>query len=151
MILIGVGSNLTSTAGGPLATCKAALARLEAAGLMIVGCSLWYETAPVPVSDQPWFVNAVAEVATDRDPAKLLAVLHDGENVGLVEFVIGRVGLVGLDAINEFVLAQEFAAARLCSGGRGRIGFLEGGYDATRLPHASRPQKRSSRADSSST
>ena len=85
MILIGVGSNLTSTAGGPLATCKAALARLEAAGLMILGCSPWYETAPVPVSDQPWFVNAVAEVATDRDPAKLLAVLHQ------VEAAFGRV------------------------------------------------------------
>ena len=27
--------------------------------------SPWYRTAPIPASDQPWYVNAVAEVATD--------------------------------------------------------------------------------------
>jgi len=85
MILIGIGSNLTSAAGGSLATCEAALARLEAEGIKVVARSPWYETAPVPVSDQPWFVNGIGEVATDLDPAKLLAVLHQ------VEAAYGRV------------------------------------------------------------
>ena len=33
----------------------------------------------MPVSDQPWYVNGVAEVATALDPAALLAVLHEIE------------------------------------------------------------------------
>ena len=60
--------------------------------------------------------------------AQLLAVLHHGVDVGLVELVLARVRLIGLYAIDEFVLTQEFAAARLCGGrGRRRFGFLEGG------------------------
>ena len=42
--------------------------------------SRWYETAPVPPSDQPPFVNAVAQLALDAadpiDPAVLLTRLH---------------------------------------------------------------------------
>jgi len=76
MILIGIGSNLTSAAGGPLATCEAALARLDAEGVKVLARSPWYETAPVPVSDQPLFVNGVANVETPLDPAKLLDLLN---------------------------------------------------------------------------
>ena len=72
--------------------------------------------------------------------AQLLPVLHDGEDVGLVELVVGRIGLVGLNAIDEFGLTQEFSAARLCSGAttngwRYRVRFLERG-DVRWLPHA---------------
>jgi 2-amino-4-hydroxy-6-hydroxymethyldihydropteridine diphosphokinase len=76
MILIGIGSNLPSQAGPPLATAEAALAALAAAGLVVRRRSRWYESAPVPPSDQPWFVNGVVEIATDLEPAALLAVLH---------------------------------------------------------------------------
>jgi 2-amino-4-hydroxy-6-hydroxymethyldihydropteridine diphosphokinase len=38
--------------------------------------SAWYRTAPVPASDQPWYVNAVAEVASDLPADALLAELH---------------------------------------------------------------------------
>lgn len=48
-------------------------------GIRSAATSLFYETAPVPVSDQPWFVNAVAAVETDLDAASLLAVLHQVE------------------------------------------------------------------------
>lgn len=76
MILIGIGANLpSSTCGPPRATCGAALAALAAAGLAIAGRSRWYKSAPVPVSDQPWFVNAVVRVRTALDPARLLTVL----------------------------------------------------------------------------
>jgi len=76
MILVGLGSNLPSAAGGPLATCQAALARLAEAGVEIQALSPWYETAPVPASDQPWFVNGVARVSTDLAPEALLGLLH---------------------------------------------------------------------------
>lgn len=77
MILIGVGSNLPSDKyGSPLATCAAALAELEREGIAIRRRSRWYESEPVPPSGQPWFVNGVAEIATDLPPESLLAVLH---------------------------------------------------------------------------
>lgn len=76
MILIGLGANLPSALGPPEATLAAALAALEAAGIRILARSRWYRSAPVPASDQPWFVNAVASLATALDPAALLQLLH---------------------------------------------------------------------------
>ncbi|HKT16502.1 MAG TPA: 2-amino-4-hydroxy-6-hydroxymethyldihydropteridine diphosphokinase [Stellaceae bacterium] len=79
MILLGLGANLPSTAGPPLATLEAALARLQSAGVEPAALSHWYRTAPVPASDQPWFINAVARVETRLDPPALLAVLQEIE------------------------------------------------------------------------
>lgn len=80
MILIGLGANLPSARHGePKATLAAALAALEAEGVATLARSRWYRTAPMPPSDQPWFVNAVAAVATRRRPAELLALLHEIE------------------------------------------------------------------------
>jgi 2-amino-4-hydroxy-6-hydroxymethyldihydropteridine diphosphokinase len=76
MILLGLGANEPSAAGPPQATLEAALAMLAAEGVSVVRRSRWYRTAPVPASDQPWFVNGIAAVATDRPPEDLLALLH---------------------------------------------------------------------------
>lgn len=76
MIFIGIGANLPSPAGPPRATAEAALQALAAAGIAVRRRSRWYESAPVPPSDQPWYVNGVVEVETGLDPAALLAVLH---------------------------------------------------------------------------
>lgn len=85
MILIGIGANLPSMHGSPRETCEAALKELARRGVAIVRASRWYESAPVPVSDQPWFVNGVAELATGFSPHALLALLHD------IERAFGRV------------------------------------------------------------
>jgi 2-amino-4-hydroxy-6-hydroxymethyldihydropteridine diphosphokinase len=79
MILIGLGANLASAEGGPQATLEAALAALGQAGVAILARSRWYRSAPVPRSDQPWFVNGVAAVGTRLAPAALLALLHQIE------------------------------------------------------------------------
>jgi len=77
VILIALGANLPSPRyGTPRQTCEAALAALAAAGVRVLRCSRWYQSDPVPPSDQPPFVNGVAQVATDLTPADLLAVLH---------------------------------------------------------------------------
>ena len=77
MIVIGLGANLSSPRyGGPQDACEAALDALRAAGVAVLRCSRWYRSAPVPASDQPWFVNAVAEVGTDYSAAELLDLLH---------------------------------------------------------------------------
>src|SRR5262249_22394948 len=41
--------------------------------------SRWFESAPVPPSDQPWFVNGAAVVDTSLSPVDLLALLHATE------------------------------------------------------------------------
>ena len=85
-IYIGLGANLPHPRyGAPVDTLKAALADLGAHGVEIRGLSPWYRSAPVPVSDQPWYVNAVAEIAAGLPPDTLLAVLHE------VEEAFGRV------------------------------------------------------------
>jgi len=78
MILVGLGANLPSPShGGPLETCAAALDSLAAEGEVRVAVrSRWYRSRPVPASDQPWFVNAVARVETVLGPEALLARLH---------------------------------------------------------------------------
>lgn len=77
MILIGVGANLDHPAyGSPLSTCKAALQVLGESGCWVIRCSRWYRSAPLPISDQPWFVNAVVDVDTQATAADLLARLH---------------------------------------------------------------------------
>jgi 2-amino-4-hydroxy-6-hydroxymethyldihydropteridine diphosphokinase len=76
MILVALGANLPSAAGPPLATLEAGLAALQHAGVKVIARSRWYRTAPVPASDQPWFINGVANLATGLDPLALLRLLQ---------------------------------------------------------------------------
>ncbi len=50
----------------------------------MIGLSRWFESAPVPPSGQPLYVNAVAAVRVDAEPSVLLARLME------VEAVCGR-------------------------------------------------------------
>lgn len=78
MILVAIGANLPAPDGSPaLATCRCAAAALDALpGLRLRGLSRWWLTAPVPASDQPDYVNGVALLGGEADPAALLAALH---------------------------------------------------------------------------
>lgn len=101
MIFIGLGANLPSRAGAPRDTLAAALADLERAGVRVLGRSAWVETAPVPVSDQPWFVNAVAAVETRLPPTDLLALLHRIEaDYGRERTVVNGARTLDLDLLS---------------------------------------------------
>lgn len=81
MILIALGANLPTAEGTPpLETCRRAVAALDALpGLRIARVSRWYETAPIPPSDQPPFINGVVRAEGELDPEALLAALHEIE------------------------------------------------------------------------
>ena len=80
-VYLGIGANLTPDGfDSPREGCLAALDSLSDDGVTVEAISPWYKTAPVPVSDQPWFQNAVVRVDTDLDAAALMAVLHDRES-----------------------------------------------------------------------
>lgn len=77
-ILVAIGANLPGPDGRTaLESCEWAVEQLAALpGLHLDATSRWYESAPVPVSDQPPFVNGVAMLSGDADPCALLAALH---------------------------------------------------------------------------
>ncbi len=81
-ILIAFGANLpTEEYGAPAQTLKAALRRLAENGdISIDLVSSFYETAPVPISDQPWYVNGVARISTELSAHDLLERLHEVES-----------------------------------------------------------------------
>jgi 2-amino-4-hydroxy-6-hydroxymethyldihydropteridine diphosphokinase len=68
---IGMGANLPSPIGSPTATLHAAVARLAPLGSLLRRSSL-YSTAPVGVTDQPRFINAVVALETPLSPHTLL-------------------------------------------------------------------------------
>ncbi|MBI3419535.1 MAG: 2-amino-4-hydroxy-6-hydroxymethyldihydropteridine diphosphokinase [Proteobacteria bacterium] len=79
MILIGLGANMPSRVGTPIETLRAALQLMPEHGIQVKRVSPFYKTAPVPVSDQPDFINAVAEIKTHLDPAKVMQKLLEIE------------------------------------------------------------------------
>lgn len=75
MIAIALGANLPSDAGAPLETLQTVIRRLPEFGIRVRAVSHWYETTPVPASDQPLYVNGVASIVTQLDPKTLLETL----------------------------------------------------------------------------
>ena len=74
---VGLGTNLGDRRGA----LEMALRELHQPPIITVGCvSSVYETAPVGVTDQPDFLNAVARVRTTLPPRALLEALLDLEN-----------------------------------------------------------------------
>lgn len=101
MIIIALGSNLPSDYGNSQATLELALQKIEAYGVSVVAVSKWYETEPVPKSDQPNYVNGVAVVDTNREAADLLACLHEIEHdVGRRRTVVNAARCLDLDLVD---------------------------------------------------
>ena len=64
---LSLGSNL----GDRAANLREAVAQLEAAGPLLAVSAL-YEAQPVDVPDQPWFLNCVVAIETEKTPRELL-------------------------------------------------------------------------------
>lgn len=101
-IFIGAGANLPHPSyASPRETLQAALLELDRRQIHVLRYSPWYRTAPVPASDQPWYVNVVAEVATDLPADDLLALLHEIEDLfGRIRSVPNAPRLIDLDLLD---------------------------------------------------
>ena len=101
-LLIGLGANLTPDGyATPQAGCEAAMVMLGDLGVNVTRMSRWYESAPVPPSDQPWYLNAVAEAVTSFDAAQTLAVMHQVESdFGRVRSVRNAARVLDLDLLD---------------------------------------------------
>lgn len=101
MIFIALGANLPLANGqSPEMTLEAAKAALEARGVKIIKSSRTWLTAPVPVSDQPWYRNAVIEVETHLPALDLLSALHEIEmEFGRIRSVQNAARILDLDLL----------------------------------------------------
>ena len=80
MILIAVGSNLsTETYGSPLKNCLKSVILLRR-NFFVNKVSKFYKTEPIPKSNQPWYVNGVVEIKTNLYPLDVLKKLFSIEN-----------------------------------------------------------------------
>ena len=83
-VYLGLGSNIGDREGH----LRAARERLAAADLRVVRVSPVYETEPLEMTAQRWFLNQVVEAGTSLFPKQLLA------RVGRIERALGRVRTV---------------------------------------------------------
>lgn len=99
---IGLGANLHSERfGPPKTTLAAALDLLSDHGLRLGACSGWWESAPVPASDQPWFINAVVRLDAAPPAGPLLELLHRLEaDLGRVRSVPNAPRAADLDLLD---------------------------------------------------
>ena len=99
---VAIGGNLIADGYQSLEEVMAdALDEIAKEALTIIQVSQWFETAPVPVSDQPWFLNAVLKVQTKLAAPDLLARLHHIEaNFGRVRSVRNEARILDLDLID---------------------------------------------------
>jgi len=72
LVYLGFGSNI----GDREALLRSALERLEGPNLHLRRISGLYETEPMGIRDQPWFLNFVAEFETSLLPKQLLQAAH---------------------------------------------------------------------------
>ena len=76
-IILGIGANLVPDGyKTPQQGCEAAIRLLAQHDIRVLDQSRWFETAPVPISDQPLFVNAVILAETALPAAATLLTLH---------------------------------------------------------------------------
>ncbi len=79
-VYLSLGSNL----GDRERNLREAIRMLGEAGVRTLRVSSLYETEPVDVRDQPWFLNLVVEAETELFPKQLLARIRK------IEFDLGR-------------------------------------------------------------
>lgn len=112
MILIALGANLPSSFGTPEETLKAAVDEIQARIGGVEAVSSIWKTAPVPVSDQPWYRNAVVRVQSNRPAREILDVLHAIEHdFGRIRTVKNASRLLDLDLLaygDDVVTKDDF-------------------------------------------
>ena len=74
-VYLSLGSNV----GDRVKNLRAAIDELPHAGVAIAKVSSFYETEPVDLREQPWFLNCVVEVETHFEAAMLLRALREIE------------------------------------------------------------------------
>jgi 2-amino-4-hydroxy-6-hydroxymethyldihydropteridine diphosphokinase len=101
MILLGFGGNLPFGNYTVQQTITYAFAMMPNMNMRVKKISPLYSSAPVPVSDQPWFLNGVAAIDTDLAPEKLLhALIAIEEKCGRIRSIKNAARTLDLDLLD---------------------------------------------------
>ncbi|UTW56664.1 2-amino-4-hydroxy-6-hydroxymethyldihydropteridine diphosphokinase [Kordiimonas sp. SCSIO 12610] len=74
--IAALGANIPSRAGQPIDTLRKAITLIDEAGLKVLAVSKFYVTKPVPVSDQPDFINCAVSIECDLTAKQILSIFH---------------------------------------------------------------------------
>jgi 2-amino-4-hydroxy-6-hydroxymethyldihydropteridine diphosphokinase len=106
-VYLSLGSNI----GDRERNLRAAIDELPHAGVAVKKVSSFYETEPVDLREQPWFLNCAAEVETHFDPIMLLRALREIETkMGSKKLVAKGPRLIDMDILlygSETIDTQE--------------------------------------------
>ena len=92
--------SLGSNVGDRVKNLRAAIDELPHTGAAIVRISSFYETEPVDLREQPWFLNCAVEVETHFDPIMLLRALREIEaKMGSRKLVAKGPRLIDMDLL----------------------------------------------------
>jgi 2-amino-4-hydroxy-6-hydroxymethyldihydropteridine diphosphokinase len=120
MIIIALGSNLSSKFGSPKSALRKAIQELRAAGIRTIGTSNLYETEAHAYIPQPNFVNAAVTVDTPLPAHTLLQVLkrieaeagRGKEKSGKTPYSLWRPRSLDLDIVSYKGLICNWCAHR---------------------------------------
>ena len=101
MIIVAIGSNLESNMFGcSINICNKSVELIRNHGVQVVDQSSWYETAPIPASLQPNYINGVISVQTQFSSEELLLLLLSIEKkMGRVRTKRNAARVIDLDLI----------------------------------------------------
>ena len=95
-VYLSLGSNV----GDREANLRAAIDELPHAGVAVIRVSSFYETEPVDLREQPWFLNCAVEVETHFDAITLLRTLREIETkMGSRKLVAKGPRLIDMDIL----------------------------------------------------
>src|SRR5467141_415055 len=93
---LSLGSNI----GNREQNLRLAIGELPHAGVAITRVSSFYETEPVDLQEQPWFLNCVVQAETHFDPFMLLRALREIETkMGNKKLVTKGPRLIDMDIL----------------------------------------------------
>ena len=110
MILIGLGANLPSNKfGEPEKTLLGIIGYLNNSGIKVLSKARIYKSAPVPISDDPWFFNTVINVQTSLTPCSLMRMLLDTEvKFGRKSSLVNAPRIIDIDLLDyEGLVVKE--------------------------------------------
>ena len=75
MIILGIGSNLSSKHGDRFKNLELVVKYLEKHGIKVIKKSSYYETPSYPNKNNPKFINAVIGIENQKNPEKLASII----------------------------------------------------------------------------
>ena len=101
-IIIGIGGNIKSDDGShPIHIAMKAINSLENYSIQVIEQSSWYESEPIPKSNQPNFFNCIVFANTILNELDVLKVLHKIEHtLGRKRKTVNEPRVIDLDLID---------------------------------------------------